>query len=49
MIAEVAANNRVNDIYRQVGMVVTGRTNVETASKAAGLKLPGFLAKRKRA
>jgi pilus assembly protein CpaE len=49
MIAEVAANNRINEIYRQIGMHVTGRTTPEAAGKATNLKLPSFLTKRKRA
>jgi len=49
MIAEVAANNKINDIYRAIGMQVTGRASLESAGKAANLKLPSFLTKRKRA
>ncbi|MHB1109537.1 MAG: AAA family ATPase, partial [Devosia sp.] len=49
MIAEVAANHRSNEIYRLIGMHVTGRNTPERAtSKASNLKLPSFL-KRKRA
>ncbi|MHB1111056.1 MAG: AAA family ATPase [Devosia sp.] len=49
MIAEVAANHRSNEIYRLIGMHVTGRNTPERASgKASSLKLPSFL-KRKRA
>lgn len=49
MIAEVSANHRSNEIYRLIGMHVTGRNTPERASgKAASLKLPSFL-KRKRA
>ena len=43
MLAEVAANNRINDIFRQVGMHVTGRSAPEAGSKGANLKLPSFL------
>jgi pilus assembly protein CpaE len=49
MIAEVAANNKINDIYRAIGMQVTGRASLESAGKATNLKLPSFLTKRKRA
>jgi pilus assembly protein CpaE len=49
MIAEVAANNRINDVYRAVGLHVTGRNATESAGKASSLKLPSFLKKRKRA
>ena len=48
-IAEVAANNKINDIYRAIGMQVTGRASLESAGKATNLKLPSFLTKRKRA
>lgn len=48
MIAEVAANNRVNETFRQIAMQVTGRATPVAAGKSAGLKLPSFL-KRKSA
>ncbi len=47
MIAEVAANSRINDIYRQIGMHVTGRSTPEAAGKAASMKLPSFLKRKK--
>ena len=43
MLAEVAANNRVNDIFRAIGMQVTGRSVPEAAGKSGNLKLPSFL------
>jgi pilus assembly protein CpaE len=43
MLAEVAANNRINDVFRLIGMHVTGRSTPEAASKGASLKLPSFL------
>lgn len=49
MIAEVAANNRINDVYRAIGMHVTGRSVPEAAGKAGSLKLPELFKKRKRA
>jgi pilus assembly protein CpaE len=49
MIAEIAANNRINDVYRLISMHVTGRSTPEAASKAASLKLPSLFKKRKRA
>ncbi len=45
MIAEVAANNRANEMFRLIGMHVTGRNTPERASSKSGLKLP-FLKKR---
>jgi pilus assembly protein CpaE len=49
MIAEVAANSRINDIYKTIAMQVTGRTAPEAAGKASSLKLPDLFKKRKRA
>lgn len=47
MLAEVSANNKVNEIFRSVGMQVTGRQASHGAGKPAGLiKLPSFLKKR---
>ena len=43
MLAEVAANNRINDVFRSIGMHVTGRSAPEAASKGSSLKLPSFL------
>src|SRR3569833_2836701 len=50
MLAEVAANNRANEIFRMIGMHVTGRSTPEAAAKARGgsLKL-GSLLKLKKA
>jgi pilus assembly protein CpaE len=49
MIAEVAANNRANEVFRMIGMHVTGRSTPErAAAKGAGRRLPSFL-KRMRA
>ena len=48
MIAEVAANNRINEVFRQIGMHVTGRSTPEVASKSSS-KLSGLFSKRKRA
>jgi len=49
MIAEVSANNRVNDTYRAIGMQVTGRSVPEAAARPVSLGLPGLFKKRKRA
>lgn len=47
MLAEVSANNKTNDIFRAIGMQVTGRQASHGAAKSAGLmKLPSFLKKR---
>jgi pilus assembly protein CpaE len=39
MLAEVAANNRINDVFRAIGMHVTGRSIPEPSSKSGSLKL----------
>ncbi|QQR36078.1 AAA family ATPase [Devosia oryziradicis] len=47
MIAEVAANNKINDVYRAIGMHVTGRQATHAGGKSSSLmKLPSFLKKR---
>jgi pilus assembly protein CpaE len=46
MIAEVAANHRANEMFRAIGMHVTGRTTPERAASKSSLKLPSFLKKR---
>ncbi|MDB5528301.1 MAG: family ATPase [Devosia sp.] len=46
MIAEVSANNKINDIYRAVGLHVTGRQAVQSAGRGSSLKMPSFLKKR---
>lgn len=47
MIAEIAANNKINDVYRSIGMHVTGRQETHGAGRPASLiKLPAFLKKR---
>lgn len=48
MIAEVSANNRANEVFRLIGMHVTGRNAPEkSASKVSSLKLPSFLKKKR--
>ena len=47
MIAEVAANNRSNDIFKAIGMHVTGRSVPEASAKSTNLKLPSFLKRKK--
>ena len=47
MIAEVAANNKINDVYRAVSLHVTGRQPTHAGGKSSNLmKLPSFLKKR---
>ncbi|MBE0581690.1 CpaE family protein [Devosia sp.] len=47
MIAEVAANNKINDVYRAISMHVTGRQATHAGGKSSSLmKLPSFLKKR---
>jgi pilus assembly protein CpaE len=47
MIAEVSANNKINDVYRSIGMHVTGRQVTHAGGKSSSLmKLPSFLKKR---
>ncbi len=47
MIAEVAANNKINDVFRSIGLHVTGRNPTAGNGKASGrLKMPSFLKKR---
>lgn len=49
MIAEVAANHKINEVYRAIGMQVTGRHTLESVGKSANLKLPSLFKKLKRA
>lgn len=47
MIAEVSANNKINEVYRAIGMHVTGRQVALAGGKSSSLmKLPSFLKKR---
>lgn len=47
MIAEVSTNHRANEVFRAVGLHVTGRSAPERATaKGSSLKLPTFLKKR---
>jgi pilus assembly protein CpaE len=47
MIAEVAANHKINDVYRTIGLHVTGRHATHNGGKSSSLmKLPSFLKKR---
>lgn len=49
MIAEVAANNRANEVFRSVALHVTGRSLPSESARAGNLKLSSLLKKRKRA
>ena len=47
MIAEVAANHKANEVFRGIGLHVTGRAVPERASaRGSSFKLPSFLKKR---
>ena len=47
MIAEVSANNKINDVYRTVGMHVTGRQATHSSGRSSSLmKLPSLFKKR---
>lgn len=47
MIAEVAANHKANEVFRGIGLHVTGRAVPERASaRNSSFKLPSFLKKR---
>src|SRR5690606_32411949 len=49
MVAEVSAGHKVNEIFRSIGMQVTGRSGVEAGARAGGLRLPDLFRMRKRA
>ena len=49
MLSEVSANNKVNDVFRTLGLRVTGRGAAEGGSKSASLKLPSLFKKRRSA
>jgi pilus assembly protein CpaE len=46
MIAEVSANNKINDIYRSIGLHVTGRQAGQVGGRSSGLKLGSLFRKR---
>lgn len=47
MIAEIAANNKINDVYNAIGMHVMGRQATHAGGKSSSLmRLPSFLKKR---
>lgn len=49
MIAEVSSSSKINDIYRSVGLNVTGRSIPEGVGKASSLKLSSLFSKRRKA
>ena len=47
MIAEVSANNKINDVYRAISLQVTGRQAAHAGGRSSSMmKLPSFLKKR---
>ncbi len=46
MIAEVSANNKINDIYRSIGLHVTGRQAGQAGGRSSGLRLGSLFRKR---
>lgn len=46
MIAEVAANSKINDVYRTIGLHVTGRQATHLGGKSSRLRLPSLFKKR---
>lgn len=46
MIAEVAASSKINEVYRAIGMHVTGRQTTHAIGRASGLKLSSLFRKR---
>lgn len=49
MIAEVSATHKVNDIFRSLGLQLTGRQTAETGGRVGSINIPGLLRKLKRA
>jgi pilus assembly protein CpaE len=49
MIAEVSSSHKINDIFKSIGLQVTGREGLDAAKAGAGRKLPGLFKKLKRA
>ena len=47
MLAEVASNNRINDIFRVIGLHVTGRTVPDAAARSGGRSLTSLFKRRK--
>ena len=49
MIAEVSGTHKVNDIFRTLGLELTGRSGAEAGSRPSGIRLPDLFRMRKRA
>jgi len=49
MIAEVSGTHKVNDIFRTLGLELTGRSGAEAGSRPTGIRLPDLFRMRKRA
>lgn len=47
MLAEVAAGNRANEVFRTIGVQVSGRSVPEPAAKSKSIGLPSFLKRKK--
>lgn len=43
MLEEVASSHKANEIFRSVGMRITGRANQETSARSSAFKLPAGL------
>ncbi|GLQ53258.1 AAA family ATPase [Devosia nitrariae] len=47
MIAEIAATNKINEVFRTIGLSVTGRQETSATARGTGrMRLPAFLKKR---
>jgi len=49
MIAEVSGSHKVNDVFKMIGLHVTGRSMVEASGRAKGFSLSSLFSKRQRA
>jgi pilus assembly protein CpaE len=49
MVAEVSATHKVNDIFRSLGLELTGRSSAEAGSRPSGIRIPDLFRMRKRA
>ena len=49
MIAEVSATHKVNELFRAIGLQVTGRSGADPANRSSGIRIPDLFKKLKRA